>query len=837
MSTNGRNDLLDEDEMLGAEAEAIWGRADHRPQHVSGIALSGGGVRAAIVALGVLQSLSEHGLLSKFSYISTVSGGGYIGSALTWFWSKHRVKEERLPSDRSCFGCGKSDFPFQDSDPGRLSTHPKQYEQLTLQEKAIKNLTFLRNHGSYLTSGDGVGITAMIVAVFRTILVSLLVWVPLLIGIFVIVEVINGAASAALSQYCNSAEPSFLCTNPYPVIAKHPIYLLPLGMGLALIALFGVGVVTLSLFTPAIKEDTPAKIPQRIKQGIPYVLTGVILAVFSIVYFTQFGVQPETGAICVLLFLIAARLIVTGTAKLSVANASYFLRRSFDRWAHAFLPLTFACLFTGSMPLIFYSDPQTTAGSGQSSIVWFFTGPVGGVVTLVSGIGTALYGYYVKAKSILPGFASRMLAIGSSILFLAGLLWCSFALAQRIYYVNNNDFAVMAALSFFLIALTLGTFSSVNTTGLHRFYRDRLMETFMPMSVSINAGVAKQSDVADTFSIANMWDGPSDHGVRPYQLINAHAILIGDEDPKIALRGGENFVMSAAVVGSSATGWMKTKEYLKANGPLTLASAMAASGAAANANAGYIGTGITRLRSVSAVMSTLNIRLGLWVSNPRVIAKCGQTRRPRLVATYFGTALTSAILRSGNDRNSKFVELSDGGHFENLGLYELVRRKATVILAVDAEQDGAINLSSLVSSANRIKEDFGTTIRFLESRGPELLLGQESLQYPGGVKIAKSPYIVGDIHYNDKNNSRGVLIYIKATMIGGLDFATDGYRASNPDFPHQSTVDQFFDPEQFEAYRDLGRKSCSLAIKDLGFCEGPTRDDILTKYGFEIDRS
>jgi hypothetical protein len=192
--------------------------------------------------------------------------------------------------------------------------------------------------------------------------------------------------------------------------------------------------------------------------------------------------------------------------------------------------------------------------------------------------------------------------------------------------------------------------------------------------------------------------------------------------------------------------------------------------------------------------------------------------------------LRSGILGYGYKEDSKFLELSDGGHFENLGIYELIRRKVKLILAVDAEQDGFINLSSLVSSVNRVREDFGAIISFSEKKGPEILIGHESKQYPGGVKIAESPFVVADIRYHD--NTRGVLVYIKATMVKGLEFATEGYRASNPDFPHQSTVDQFFDPEQFEAYRDLGRKSCNLAIKRLGLRNSCDRHDILKEYEF-----
>jgi hypothetical protein len=291
---------------------------------------------------------------------------------------------------------------------------------------------------------------------------------------------------------------------------------------------------------------------------------------------------------------------------------------------------------------------------------------------------------------------------------------------------------------------------------------------------------------------------------------------------------------------------MPTMEYVRHHGALTLASAMAVSGAAANANAGYIGTGLTRDRFVSTVMSFLNIRLGLWVGNPRAAAKRsipGKRRISKKMATYFNPVLTCGILGYGHHRDARYLELSDGGHFENLGLYELVRRRLDLILVVDAEQDRAISLSALVSSANRIKEDFGVSIGFLDAKGPERLLGKATDRYPSGVTIAKSPFVVVAISYPElpgeagrppvSPGKQGVLIYIKSTMVTGLEFSTEGYRAANPDFPHQSTVDQFFDPDQFEAYRDLGKTSCASMIKELGL-DGNLGNAaaLLAQYGF-----
>ncbi len=50
------------------------------PPNIAGLALSGGGIRSATFCLGVLQALAKAGVLKRLDYLSTVSGGGYVGS-------------------------------------------------------------------------------------------------------------------------------------------------------------------------------------------------------------------------------------------------------------------------------------------------------------------------------------------------------------------------------------------------------------------------------------------------------------------------------------------------------------------------------------------------------------------------------------------------------------------------------------------------------------------------------------------------------------------------------------------------------------------------------------
>ncbi len=329
------------------------------------------------------------------------------------------------------------------------------------------------------------------------------------------------------------------------------------------------------------------------------------------------------------------------------------------------------------------------------------------------------------------------------------------------------------------LAFVLSVVANINYVGLHRFYRDRLMEAFMPADTSVSAMRTGFSAVADQLSIVDLRSSlqcdPNDPDFlpRPYPLINANVILLNDRDPKVATRGGDNFVISPLFVGSTATGWQDASEYIGQNGPLTLASAMAASGAAANASAGYIGTGITTNPLVSAVMSLLNIRLGLWVGNPRH----RQARRIESIPTFLDPGLVSGLFGQAHTRDSSFIELTDGGHFENLALYELVRRKLAVILIVDGEEDPNISLRSLVSATNRIEQDFSASLTFFSGYGPERLMMYPGQGYPAGVRYAKSPFLVGKLTYSD--GTEEVMMYIKATLIKEM-FVTERWISRVP---------------------------------------------------------
>ena len=821
----------------------------------SGIALSGGGIRAATFSLGVLQALAARDLLKRFDYISSVSGGGYIGSSLQWWWSKIRDDDDPIIEDKRkiSFGLGPSDFPYG-------TAHPSATQPANDSDAQARNLAYLRSHGYYLTPGDGINVWSGVSVVLRTVLLSLIVWLPLVVLLFIILQVFDAfllqpAARSALAWTGHDLNtfqsPLDGSITNYWVCSSANVYSLPCAFGLRLfyaVILWGyllaVAVFVFISIAFALLSRAGQDVPKRSVRIYRALMSasGTIL-VFAWAGYSLYGYHGKELTFVVYI-IIAATLGAVLVGKFFVdvfprraINGSYFLRRTLERYFGFLFVPTLGLLIIGLIPvlpyfLIQYMITQSSAGLTAGSIATT-------AFSVISGALSALYGYYTTVQKIIPGVAGRILAPIGSAVFLYGTLLFGYALGviafQALAY-PSGDFVVyiqVVVLVAILLAAIIGAVASVNQIGLHRFYRDRLMETFMPASEAIARGRADYSPVADRLQLSDLVspinDDPSTDGSRspvPFPLINTLAIITDDPNRQLTSRGGDNFILTPLFIGSTATGWARTKSYIDWFGPMTLASAMAASGAAVNSNAGYLGTGPTRNWLVSMVMAILNMRLGLWIGNP--------ARKNRLsgVPTYFRPMLTSGLLGWGRSKTSPFLELADGGNFENLGVYELVRRKLSLIVVVDGEADSSIALPALVSAAHRVHEDFGADISFIAGKGPERLVPvavASGVTYPAGATFASAPFLVGQIRYKD--NTFGTLIYIKATLIKDIAFTTSGYRADHADFPHQTTVDQFFDPDQFEAYRDLGFCSASLMIDAVTLDKlASTPKEIISRY-------
>lgn len=374
------------------------------------------------------------------------------------------------------------------------------------------------------------------------------------------------------------------------------------------------------------------------------------------------------------------------------------------------------------------------------------------------------------------GARSFFLSIGLALMVYGLFLW--------FYYLANNRLPLVYILGGVLISIIMILFTDSNHVCMHRFYRNRLMQAYMPETINlVEEGQGKTLDIGDSdkFYLGMIKQSEKNPTRTPYHIVNTNLQTVGSGDTKLRGRGGDNFIFSPHYSGSDSTDYVETDRYV--GGKMNLPTAYAISGAAVDPN-----TFSTRSRPLSFIMTLLNIRLGYWIVNPKSkkafkTSKMTPRRYGYLFAEMFGKGL---------NEKQKYVHLSDGGHFENLGLYELIRRHCRYIIISDAGQDKDWKFGSLGKLIEMARLDFGAKIE-LDTR--PLIPREKDKRSPG-------PFIHGKITYN--NGDTGDIIYIKTTMVDNLPEDIYCYRRDNPDFPDQSTMDQFFDERQFEAYRELG---------------------------------
>jgi hypothetical protein len=282
---------------------------------------------------------------------------------------------------------------------------------------------------------------------------------------------------------------------------------------------------------------------------------------------------------------------------------------------------------------------------------------------------------------------------------------------------------------------------------------------------------------------------------RAMHLVNTTLNLVGGDNLAWQQRKAEPFSVSPLHSGCFRLGYRRSRFYGDEQG-IKLGTAAAISGAAASSNMGYYTTSPV----LSMVLTLFNVRLGWWLGNP---GPAGHTTYRRQSPKYSIAPLIAEAFGLTDDK-SKYVYLTDGGHFENLALYEMVLRRCRLIILSDAAADADYQFNDLGNAVRKIRIDLGVPIDFEDVpifRGT--LDGGEG----NGAGGRRGGYwAVGRIRYScvDKGAEDGVLVYVKPAVYGQEPQDVLHYRRSHESFPHETTADQFFDEPQFESYRALG---------------------------------
>jgi predicted acylesterase/phospholipase RssA len=673
---------------------------------VVGLALSGGGIRSAAFCLGALQGLAVAGVLDRVDYLSTVSGGGYIGSSL---------------SAGMCASGGK--FPFtsdlhQDEPPS--IQHLRDYSNYLFPHGAGD---FLRNAAIY---ARGLFANAIVVAPF------------LLLG-----------AVITIVQYPTVRE---LGTRGLLGITPR---IGPFTLTAYLIIILSLSLTLWAIWRSWVPEKQPGETYKGNWLAVTWLRWRAPIVCSLVVATFFFELQP----------LILKRMFITGTS----------LRGFITHAAAILAPFAAGIGFFSDKIGEYVKNATTSPALRQRLLGW---SAKAGIWIAAAVAPLILWAIYLELSYWGIQEVSGDYRAPAWLQYLAGK-------------TVGGSIAGFYAVVCILLAI-LALWMQPNANSLNPLYRDRLGKAFLfrPARLSprhdhdLKTNYIKLSALSAKFA--------------PYHLLNA---ALNIQDSRVSNRRGRNadfFFFSRNFVGSHATRYVRTKDIEAIAPALDLAMAMAVSGAAFAPDMG----GET-IKPLAPTLALLNLRTGYWLRNPRKLTEAAASskilRTRNLLANIYFLLEAFGLL----NESRKSVYLTDGGHIENLGIYELLRRRCEIIIAVDAEADPQMNFPSFLKLERYARIDLGTRIELPWEKIQKITLkvGQEIDQRQYDPR--SGPHCaIGEIEY--PNGRHGIIIYIKSSITGDESDYIRFYRQKFQSFPHETTLDQMFSEEQFEVYRALG---------------------------------
>jgi len=342
---------------------------------------------------------------------------------------------------------------------------------------------------------------------------------------------------------------------------------------------------------------------------------------------------------------------------------------------------------------------------------------------------------------------------------------------------------------FLVLGLVSSNYININLFSLSAMYRDRLIRAYLGASnskrnASLFTGFAENDNL-------RMCEIKTNY--KPFHVLNLTLNLVSGERLAWQQRKAASFTVSPLHCGSADLGYRPSAEYAEG---IKIGTAMAISGAAASPNMGYHSSPL-----VGFIMTLFNARLGGWLGNPGDPGE--RTWRERGPRSATGSLIKEAFGLT-TDR-SRYVYLSDGGHFENLGLYEMVARRCKRIVVLDSGADPCFGYEDLGNAIRKIRIDLNIPIEFTEALAGPLRAGTKR------CAVARIDYSAVD-----GKCEPGYLIYVKPMFLGNEPPDVQSYHTEHLDFPHETTADQWFNESQTESYRMLGLHTIDEICLSLG---------------------
>lgn len=853
------------------------------------LALSGGGIRSATFCLGVLQSLArarsadaparddgqppalDERLLPRFDYLSTVSGGGYLGSFFGSLFLPGRLRgreqsgvletDDARPAEQARVDAARDAYDTLDYEPpGRIHTGDD-YRQ---QPVGAAPLAWLRENGRYLTpSGAGDLFYVLGLSLRNLFAVHMVIGMPLLctLALAILVQVLIGATPAcmAVSGALPASVAQLLCGSLWwmpaalVLLAVLPLMLAfwmvyrrrndddslhPFNRATGLYVLSGVVFLGLGLLAPGIDSGLRALLVlSALVCGL-----GLAYCLWLCSYLGSGRINPDkaltrensVGTYRVLVTRRLATAIVATLVSVFFALMPWLSEWLFQRVAEgqgallsggALLPLLMALVRQASLS----SDDKATPS-------WLSKLPI----------------------SLIAGLA------GVAIFMLVALFWG--LLAQYVRFgsdavADSQGWARLAVLVLLAAVCSLGSgkfIGFINLSSWQAFYRARLARAYLGASNGLRFSGNTRNQRKRLLSVAETLPGDdigiedyyANNGCAPVHLINVTLNQTVDPAEQLVQRDRKGKPLCLAPSGAEG---MASVSYLldgeprqrapqpdcgEMYQPLTLAHWVATSGAA-------VSTGLGRQTSLgtSLALGLTNMRLGTWwpadfLQNGELLTgtrKSRDTLRERTLPAqhYLYQELTARF----HGLNRDFQYLSDGGHFENTATYELIRdgRNIELIVTCDCGADPTYQFNDLANLIRLARIDQALEIR--EDTGvfadPVLApyfghVGDFALETAerGEADYRRCAMLFKVIDQHGELTAR--ILLIKPNLIAGLPVDLVNYAGAHPTFPNESTADQFFNEAQFESYRQLG-----LQIGQRLFGDGKSASpvaDALWKY-------
>jgi hypothetical protein len=844
----------------------------------SAVCFSGGGIRSASYSLGVLQGLSrfsnlspETGFMQRLDYLSTVSGGGYIGSWLmSWAW-------------RSSFKDAISELGSGGKTAGDPEPEPVRH---------------LRDFTSYLAPKYGLSVdTATLGSIFlRNLFLNWIIFLPSLmvlllaprllemIGRILVNFVINlpGRAdqtlmwSAALFIAIAGWIAAYRAWQPPSIFGQSSelrsenVFLGITGFSAWLIVeAWWAGWADWPehyrhfdklrvewLFLDLVIASLPMSIGRLWRAvefgGGPFrtgtrwlwgkavwsvaapVLASAIIAVLLetiAVNFAPmlFGLENDEPSAWfnAIAFPVTVSVLMLGSALLTGLLSSVEQEEEREWWARAggvlflvmfawaiaqlFGWLTFSWSGDPRIGILTWGAASAASGSAAAAAGKSASSVIGAKHMDFSQVSRA--GRFLAQHQMLPAVLSALAL--ACIFLLVGSLneYLITTLSPVLAGVFNGRDFIEHTLTFegtailllgaaaALLAWSANYCINVNTFSLHGMYRLRLVRAFL--------GASNFGRDADRFTNFDRNDNLAQADLQtltnaPIHVVNTSLNLVHVRKSAWQQRKAESFTFTPFQCGSWRVGYAQTQHFGGRRG-VTLGTAMAISGAAFNPNMGYNSSPL-----VTLVMTLFNARLGWWMPNPgwAIRQQLSDARLQDYLRkpgpTYALASILSEALGKTDDRR-KWIQLSDGGHFENLGLYEMVLRRCRYIVAVDADADRTFQGEDLGNALRKIQIDLGIPITFP---------GLKAWPFQAEVQQSNLSCAVGRIEYCcvDLNAPPGYLIYLKPCLNGLEPRDVAAYASTHESFPHETTANQFFSEDQFESYRHLGSEAVEAIL-------------------------